>query len=66
MSDLSFQDSVGILIVFGMMISVKNLAGIAQALVVCVGIVIALPWMLKFVFGGYADVITSGDTVDKD
>ena len=67
MSDWSFQDSVGILIVLGILISAaQTVEAIAQALIVFVCVVIALLWILKFVFEGYTDVITSGDTVNKN
>ncbi|WP_177167478.1 hypothetical protein [Halopenitus malekzadehii] len=60
MNGWSLQDSVGILIVLGITLSAAQaVEGIAQALIVFVGVVIALLWILKFFFEGYTDAITS-------
>jgi len=62
MEDWSLQDSVGILIVLGVTLSAaQTVDGIAQALVVFVGVVIALLWILKFFFEGYTETITAVD-----
>jgi uncharacterized membrane protein len=60
MGDWSLRDSVGTLIVLGITLSAaQTVEGIAQALIVFAGVVIALLWTLKFVFEGYTDAITS-------
>ncbi|WIV66493.1 hypothetical protein [Natrialbaceae archaeon AArc-T1-2] len=54
------RDTIGILIVVGITLSAaRSLEGIAQALVVLVGVVVALLWTAKFFFEGYTDAVGS-------
>ena len=56
MSDWSLRDMLGILIVLGITFSAARVVdGIAQALIVLVGAVIALLWIGNFVLRGYTD-----------
>jgi hypothetical protein len=56
MSDRSYRDTSGILIVFGITLSAAGAAdGIAQGLLVLVGAVNASLWIGSFVPRGYAD-----------
>lgn len=58
MTDLSFGDTIGIIIVLGITLSAARVVdGIGQALIVLVGVVIALLWIGNFVLRGYNDVI---------
>ena len=60
MDEWSLQDSVAILIVLEITLSAaQTVEGIAQALIVLVGVVIALLWILRFFLEGYTDAITS-------
>jgi hypothetical protein len=64
MSDWSLRDTLGILIVFGITFSAARVVdGIAQALIVLVGAVIALLWIGNFVLRGYTDALqtSTGD-----
>jgi|GEM_PF-4526579 len=64
MSDWSLSDTLGILIVLGITLSAARVVdGIAQALIVLVGAVIALLWIGNFVFRGYTDALqtSTGD-----
>ena len=64
MSDWSLRDMLGILIVLGITFSAARVVdGIAQALIVLVGAVIALLWIGNFVLRGYTDVLqtSTGD-----
>lgn len=61
----SLRDSVGLLIVLGVTLSAaQTVDGIAQALIVFVGVVIALLWIPKFVFEGDTETITAVDRVE--
>ncbi|MFC6942556.1 hypothetical protein ACFQE8_21750 [Salinirubellus sp. GCM10025818] len=63
MSDWRLRDTLGILIVLGGTLSAARVVdGIAQALIVLVGVVIALLWMGKFFFEGYTDALRSTNT----
>ena len=56
MSDWSLRDTLGILIVLGVTFSAARVVdGIAEALIVLVGAVIALLWIGNFVLRGYTD-----------
>jgi hypothetical protein len=58
MSDWSPRDTLGILIVLGITLSAaRAVDGIAQALIVLVGAVIALLWIGNFVLRGYTDAL---------
>jgi hypothetical protein len=64
MSDWSLRDTLGILIVLGITFSAARVVdGIAQALIVLVGAVIALLWIGNFVLRGYTDALqtSTGD-----
>lgn len=56
MSELTLGDLMGILIAIGPIFSAAEAVdGLAQALVVFVGVVIALLWVGNFVLRGYMD-----------
>mgnify|MGYP000309585430 CR=1 FL=1 len=58
MTDWSLRDTLGIVIVLGITISTARVVdGIAQALIVLVGVVIALLWIGNFVLRGYTDAL---------
>lgn len=57
MTDWSRRDTAGILIVVAITFSTAgNMDGIAQTLVVLVGVIIALLWIGNFVLQGYLNV----------
>jgi len=63
MDEWSLQDSVAILIVLGITLSAaQTVEGIAQALIVSVGVIVAVLWILRFFLEGYTDAITSVDS----
>lgn len=63
MSDWSLRDSLGVLIVLAATLSAaRTVDGIAQALIVLVGVVIALLWVGNFVLRGYLDVQRTPET----
>lgn len=65
MSEWRLRDTLGILVVLAVTFSVaRALDGIAQALVVLVGVVIALLWIGKFFLEGYTDALTSTSSGD--
>ena len=65
MSDWRLRDTLGILIVLGGTLSAaRAVDGIAQALIVLVGVVIALLWMSTFFFEGYTDALRSTNSGD--
>ncbi|MDQ2049141.1 hypothetical protein RBH26_01455 [Natronolimnohabitans sp. A-GB9] len=60
MTDWTLRDTIGVLVVLGVTVSAAGaLEGIAQALVVLVGVVVALLWIGKFVLEGYNDAVGS-------
>ena len=63
MTDWSLRDTLGIVIVLGITLSAARVVdGIAQALIVLVGVVIALLWISNFVLRGYTDALQTPDT----
>ena len=63
MSDWSLRDTLGIVIVLGITFSAaRAVDGIAQALIVLVGVVIALLWIGNFVLRGYTDALQTPTT----
>lgn len=65
MTDWSLRDTLGILIVLGITLSVaRNMDGIAQALLVLVSVVVALLWIGNFVLRGYVDVRRGSDATE--
>ncbi|MFP9192021.1 hypothetical protein ACLI4Q_10230 [Natrialbaceae archaeon A-CW1-1] len=63
MEDWRLRDTIGILIVLGVTLSAAaTLEGLAQALVILVGVVIALLWIGNFFLEGYTDTLESGST----
>jgi hypothetical protein len=63
MSDWSLRDTLGILIVLAVTLSAaQTVDGIAQALLVLVGVVIALLWVGNFVLRGYLAVQQTPET----
>ena len=65
MTDWTLRDTLGILIVLGITLSVaRNMDGIAQALLVLVSVVVALLWIGNFVLRGYVDVRQGSDAVE--
>ncbi|MDS0284475.1 hypothetical protein [Haloarcula onubensis] len=62
MTDWSLRDTFGIVIVLGITLSAaRAVDGIAQALVVLVGVVVALLWIGNFVLRGYTEALTTPD-----
>lgn len=65
MTDWTLRDTLGILIVLGITLSVaRNTDGIAQALLVLVSVVVALLWIGNFVLRGYVDVVRGSDAAE--
>jgi hypothetical protein len=65
MTDWSLRDTLGILIVLGITLSVaRTMDGIAQALLVLVSVVVALLWIGNFVLRGYVDVRRGSDAIE--
>lgn len=65
MDDWRLRDTVGILIVLGVTLSVaRAIDGIAQALIVFFGVIIALLWVGRFFLEGYTDALKSTGTGD--
>jgi len=65
MSDWSPRDSLGILFVLAATLSAaRTVDGIAQALIVLLGVVIASLWIGTFVLRGYLDVQRPSGTDD--
>jgi uncharacterized membrane protein len=63
MSDWSLRDTIGILIVLGITLSAaRTVDGFAQALIVLVGVILALLWIGNFVLHGYNDALQSSST----
>jgi hypothetical protein len=63
MTDWSLRDTFGIVIVLAITFSAaRAVDGVAQALIVLVGVVIALLWIGNFVLRGYTDALTTPDT----
>jgi len=63
MTDWSLRDTVGIVIVLALTLSAaRAVDGVAQALIVLVGVVVALLWIGNFVLRGYTDALTTPDT----
>lgn len=63
MSDWSLRDTLGIVIVLAVTLSAaRAVDGIAQALIVLVGVVVALLWIGNFVLRGYTDAIRTAET----
>jgi hypothetical protein len=63
MTDWSLRDTLGIVIIIGITISAaRAVDGIAQALLVLVGVVIALLWIGNFVLRGYTDALQTSTT----
>ena len=63
MEDWRRRDTIGVLIVLGITVSVAvTLEGIAQALVILVGVIIALLWIGNFFLEGYTEAIKTEDT----
>ena len=63
MTDWSLRDTAGIVIVLALTLSAaRAVDGVAQALIVLVGVVIALLWIGNFVLRGYTDALTTPDT----
>ncbi|WP_152422049.1 hypothetical protein [Natrialba chahannaoensis] len=58
MEDWRLRDTVGVLIVLGVTLSAAaTLEGVAQGLVILVGVVIVLLWIGRFFLEGYTDSI---------
>lgn len=65
MTDWSFRDTVGIVAVLAITLSAASgVDGIAQALVVLVGVVIAFLWIGNFVLRGYTEALQNPDAND--
>jgi hypothetical protein len=63
MTDWSLRDTLGIVIVLGVTLSAaRAVDGIAQALIVLVGVVVALLWIGNFVLRGYTDAVGTPDS----
>ncbi len=63
MADWSLRDTLGIVIVLAATLSAaRAVDGIAQALIVLVGVVIALLWIGNFVLRGYTDTLRTPET----
>lgn len=63
MTDWSFGDTVGIVVMFLVTLSAAGAVdGIAQALVTLVGVVIILLWIANFVLRGYNETFQTPDT----
>jgi len=63
MTDWSLQDTVGIVIVLAITLAAaRAVDGIAQTLIVLVGVVIALLWIGNFVLRGYTAALKAPDT----
>jgi len=62
MTDWSLRDTFGVVIVLGITLSAaRAVDGIAQTLIVLVGVVIALLWIGNFVLRGYTDALQTPD-----
>jgi hypothetical protein len=58
MTDWRLRDTLGILIVLGATLSAASVVdGLAQALIVLVGVVVALLWVGRFFLEGYTDAL---------
>jgi hypothetical protein len=65
MTDWSLRDTVGVVIALGVTLSAaRTVDGIAQALIVLVGVVVALLWIANFVLRGYTDALGAPDADD--
>jgi hypothetical protein len=63
MGNWRLRDTIGILIVLGVTLSAAaTLEGLGQALVMLVGVVIALLWIGNFFLEGYTDAIETAST----
>ena len=63
MADWSLRDTLGIVIVLAATLSAaRAVDGIAQALIVLVGVVVALLWIGNFVLRGYTDTLRTPET----
>lgn len=63
MTDWSFGDTVGIVVMFLVTLSAAGeLDGIAQALITLVGVTIILLWIANFVLRGYNETFQTPDT----
>jgi hypothetical protein len=63
MTDWSIRDTLGIVIVLAVTLSAaRAVDGLAQALIVLVGVVIALLWIGNFVLRGYTDALRTPET----
>ncbi|WP_318568164.1 hypothetical protein [Salinigranum marinum] len=60
--DWSLRDTAGIVVVLAITVSAAStVEGIAQALIVLVGVVVALLWIGNFVLRGYTDAVRTPD-----
>jgi|APHM01.1.fsa_nt_gi hypothetical protein len=67
MTEWSLRDTVGIVIMLGITLSAAQTGdGIAQALIILVGVVIALLWIGNFVLRGYLDVTQPSAIMSAD
>lgn len=63
MTDWSLRDTFGIVIMLALTLSAaRAVDGIAQALIVLVGVVVALLWIGNFILRGYTEARTRPDT----
>lgn len=60
--DWSLRDTAGIVIVLAITLAAaRAVDGIAQALIVAVGVVVALLWIGNFVLRGYTDAMRASE-----
>lgn len=65
MSDWTLSDTLGIVIVLGVILAAASaMDGLAQAVVVLVGAVVALLWIGNFVLRGYASAVETSARED--
>lgn len=59
MEEWTLRDSMGLIIVFGVTLSAaKTVDGIAQALIILVGVILAILWIGMFFAQGYTNTVS--------